>query len=106
MIGAARVRYVYSVLVLLLLLLQFQLWCGAGGLRGLEERESRLQASRDENRRLEARNRALEAEVDDLKSGLEAIEERARSDLGMIREGETFIQVVDTPETMNEALGR
>ena len=106
MIGAARVRYVYSVLVLLLLLLQFQLWFGAGGLRGLEERESRLQASRDENRRLEARNRALEAEVDDLKSGLEAIEERARSDLGMIREGETFIQVVDTPETMNEALGR
>lgn len=99
-------RYVYSVLVLLLLLLQFQLWFGAGGLRGLEERESRLQTSREENRRLEARNRALEAEVDDLKSGLEAMEERARSDLGMIREGETFIQVVDTPETMNEASGR
>ena len=100
------VRSLYFVLALLLVLLQFELWFGAGGLRGLEEREDRLDASREETRKLEARNRALEAEVDDLKSGLEAMEERARSDLGMIREGETFIQVVDTPETADETPGR
>ena len=95
-------RYVYSILIVLLVLLQFQLWFGEGGLRGLKRLENRLEASREQTHQLEARNKALEAEVDDLKSGLEAMEERARSDLGMIKEGETFIQVVDEPEEKME----
>ena len=95
-------RYVYSILTVLLVLLQFQLWFGEGGLRGLKRLENRLDTSREQTRQLEARNKALEAEVDDLKSGLEAMEERARSDLGMIKKGETFIQVVDEPEEKME----
>ena len=91
-------RYVYSILMVLLVLLQFQLWFGDGGLRGLKNLENRLETSREQTRELEARNKALGAEVDDLKSGLEAMEERARSDLGMIKQGETFIQVVDESE--------
>ena len=95
-------RYVYSILTVLLVLLQFQLWFGEGGLRGLKRLENRLDTSREQTRQLKARNKALEAEVDDLKSGLEAMEERARSDLGMIKKGETFIQVVDEPEEKME----
>lgn len=70
--------------------------------------ERELAEQREENERLLSRNRALQAEVEDLKEGIEAIEERAREDLGMIREGETFFQVVppdpaaDKPETDND----
>lgn len=99
-------RYLYFVLLSLLVLLQWALWFGEDGLRGLKESERRLEAAQEWTRKLEARNRALGAEVDDLKSGLEAIEERARSDLGMIGEGETFIQVVDEPRTADRETPR
>lgn len=84
-----------GVLLFLLLLLQGQLWLGQGSLVDLWRLQDAVEAQQDENRRVEERNTSLAAEVKDLKSGLEAIEERARSELGMIREGETFYQVTE-----------
>ncbi|MFN4148359.1 MAG: cell division protein FtsB, partial [Rhodocyclaceae bacterium] len=70
----------------------YPLWLGKGGLIRVWELERQLAAQREINQQLEARNAALEAEVRDLKSGLEAIEERARYELGLIKEGEVFVQ--------------
>lgn len=84
-----------GVLLLILLFLQGQLWFGQGSLPDLWRLKQAVEEQQRENRLLEERNAALAAEVKDLKSGLEAIEERARSELGMIREGETFYQVTD-----------
>lgn len=84
-----------GVLLILLLLLQGQLWFGQGSLPDLWRLKRAVEAQQQDNRQLEERNTALAAEVADLKSGLEAIEERARSELGMIRDGETFYQVTD-----------
>ena len=80
------------VLVALLAGLQYPLWFGKGGLLRVGELERQLTEQRELNQKLEARNASLEAEVRDLKSGLEAIEERARSELGLVKEGEVFVQ--------------
>lgn len=82
-------------MLLLLLALQYKLWFGDGGLIVVWRLGEQLEAQQQENRELRERNKALEAEVRDLKQGVAAIEERARSELGMIREGETFFQVVE-----------
>ena len=81
------------VLVALIALLQYPLWLGKGGWIRVWEYDRQLQAQREVNQKLEQRNAALDAEVRDLKSGYEAIEERARYELGMIKEGEVFVQV-------------
>jgi len=81
------------VLVALIALLQYPLWLGKGGWLHVREYDRQLQAQREVNQKLEQRNAALDAEVRDLKSGYEAIEERARYELGMIKEGEIFVQV-------------
>lgn len=88
-----------GTLLILLLVLQGQLWFGQGSLRDLWRLQAAVEAQQEENRQLAERNAALAAEVKDLKSGLEAIEERARAELGMIREGETFFQVIETSES-------
>ena len=80
-------------LVVLIALLQYPLWLGKGGWIRVWDYERQLQAQRQANQKLEQRNAGLDAEVRDLKSGLEAIEERARYELGMIKEGEIFVQV-------------
>jgi len=81
-------------LVGLLLLLQFRLWVGDGSLAEVWELHQAVAVQDAENLEMLARNDALEAEVKDLKKGKAAIEERARSELGMIREGETFYQII------------
>lgn len=86
------------MLVLLLALLawlQYRLWFGAGGTRQVAALQERVDQQRRQNEGLRDRNAALAAEVADLKSGEAAIEERARSELGMIKPGETFYRVVD-----------
>lgn len=88
-------KWIVAILLALLLVLQYQLWFGNGGLLRVWQLEQRIAEQKEENARLEERNKALEAEVRDLKQGLEAIEERARSDLGMIKKDETFFQVVE-----------
>jgi cell division protein FtsB len=80
------------VLVALLVLLQYPLWFGKGGLLRVRDMERQVAAQREVNQTLEARNASQEAEVRDLKSGYEAIEERARYELGLVKEGEVFVQ--------------
>lgn len=86
-------RLLVLALVLVLVLLQGRLWFSNDGLRKVWLLDSQVSERSEENRGLAARNAALEAEVLDLKQGLAAAEERARTDLGMIAEGETFFQV-------------
>jgi cell division protein FtsB len=85
-------RWPTWVLVALLILLQYPLWFGKGGLLRVREMERQVAAQREVNQSLETRNASQEAEVRDLKSGYEAIEERARYELGLVKEGEVFVQ--------------
>ena len=88
-------RQLALVLATLLLLIQYPLWFGKGSWFRVRQVEEQIEAQREVNRRLQERNAALEAEVRDLKVGLDAIEERARSELGMIKRDEIFFQVVE-----------
>lgn len=83
------------LLVAMLLVLQYRLWVGEGSLADLHLLKQDIERQKEELLQMQRRNQALQAEVDDLKKGLEAIEERARNDLGMVREGEIFYQIVD-----------
>lgn len=84
-----------GALAILLAALQVHLWTGKGGRRAVDGLAGQVAALRHENGGLKQRNDALAAEVEDLKSGEAAVEERARSELGMIRPGEVFYRVVD-----------
>lgn len=88
-------RLLALILLAVLLLLQIKLWVGDGGWREVEQLETSVGSQEAENRKLEQRNAALAAEVDDLKQGQAAVEERARAELGMIKPGETFYRVVE-----------
>ncbi|MGD2129368.1 MAG: cell division protein FtsB [Lysobacterales bacterium] len=87
-------RILLAILLILLAALQYKLWFGEGGYRDVQRLERRVEEQVQENEALAQRNRELEAEVEDLRQGLEAVEERARSELGMIKENEEFYQVV------------
>lgn len=88
-------RILVAILLILFLVLQYDLWVGEGSLATVWHLHNAIETQQTENEQLQARNKALEAEVRDLKTGLDAVEERARSELGMIKQDETFIQVVD-----------
>ncbi|MDF2181783.1 cell division protein FtsB [Neptuniibacter sp. CAU 1671] len=88
-------RWVLLLILLLFAGLQYRLWLGEANLRETWQLKAQIEQQVLDNARLIQRNSELEAEVKDLKRGLSAIEERARSELGMIREGETFIQLVE-----------
>ena len=75
--------------------LQFQLWVGDDSVRSLSLLEDQVAEQKSINMSLEDRNKQLEIEIVDLKTGVEAIEERARSELGMIEQGETFFLIVE-----------
>jgi cell division protein FtsB len=79
----------------LILLIQYPLWLGKGGWLRAWDVERQLEAQRAKNTRLEARNAGLAAEVRDLKQGTEALEERARYELGMVRNDEVFFHIVE-----------
>lgn len=82
----------------MLVVLQYRLWIADDGAREAWMLHQALREQTAENERLAERNAALGAEVEDLKSGLAAIEERARAELGMVRDGETFYHVVEPDE--------
>ena len=83
----------------LILLLQYPLWFGKGGWLRARELDRQVNAQKNSNDGLKRRNAGLEAEVKDLKNGLEAIEERARFELGMVKDNEVFFQVLEnTPQ--------
>jgi cell division protein FtsB len=88
-------RTIVFGLIALLALLQYPLWFGNGGVYALWKLKREIAAQREENAELRERNQALAADVIDLKQGLAAIEERARIELGMIKQGETFYQIVE-----------
>ncbi|MCU7936872.1 MAG: cell division protein FtsB [Candidatus Thiodiazotropha sp. (ex Dulcina madagascariensis)] len=87
-------RIVIAILIVLLLFLQYRLWVGEGSLAEVNNLEQEIKQLKQELVGLRERNSALQAEVEDLRSGQAAIEERARSELGMIKEGEIFYQVI------------
>lgn len=88
-------RLLALLLATLIALIQYPLWFGKGGWMRVWEVERQIQAQRETNQKLKARNAALDAEVRDLKQGLDAIEERARSELGMVREDEVFFHLLE-----------
>lgn len=88
-------KFVSIALAVLIALLQYPMWLGKGSWLRVWEVDRQLSAQRDTNRKLALRNEALDAEVRDLKQGLDAIEERARSELGMIKRDEVFFQLPD-----------
>ena len=90
-------RFLMVVLTVVLVLLQARLWLSNGGLREVWHLEAEVARRSEDNARLAARNSALEAEVRDLRQGTAAAEERARTELGMIHEGETFFQIAPAP---------
>ncbi|HEX4881856.1 MAG TPA: cell division protein FtsB [Porticoccaceae bacterium] len=87
-------RWLIAILLLLLLGLQYRLWWGEGGYRERARLERQVAAQQARNRELEARNQKLADEVEQLKSGV-GVEERARRDLGLVGEGETFYMLLD-----------
>ncbi len=90
-------RVLIAILLVALILLQFKLWLGEGGFSELGRLEERVSAQMDENLDLQQRNNELHAEVEDLRERLGAVEERARNELGLIKEDEEFYQVVPAP---------
>jgi len=88
-------RILGIVLAVLLVAIQYPLWFGKGGWLRVWELERQLAAQRESNSTLAGRNAAAAAEVSSLREGNEAIEERARSQLNMVKEGEVFFQFVD-----------
>lgn len=83
------------ILVSLFVLLQYDLWFSQSSLPSYWQLQQSIDQQRQNNQQLKERNASLEAEVKDLKTGLHAVEERARSELGMVKKGEVFIQVAD-----------
>ena len=92
-----RMRVVILVLFILLVLLQVKLWFGEGGFGDVARLETRVEEQRQRNVDLLQRNAELQAEVEDLRERLEAVEERARNELGLIKPEEKFYQVVPPP---------
>ena len=87
-------KVLIAVLVLIFITLQYKLWFGDGSLSEVVQLSRELETQKARLEELEKRNRMLEAQVLDLQNGLDAFEEKARNDLGMIKQGETFIQLI------------
>jgi len=90
-------RIIILILFVILILLQFKLWLGEGGFTEVARLETRVEDQRQQNEDLLQRNAQLQAEVEDLRDRLDAVEERARNELGLIKPDEEFYQVVPPP---------
>lgn len=99
-------RILIAILVVMLVLLQYKLWFGEGGFRAVARLEQRVVEQVEENEALEQRNNELQAEVEDLRVRLDAVEERARNELGLIKQDEEFYQVVPAPPVNGEGNGQ
>jgi cell division protein FtsB len=96
-------KVLIPVLIALLLSVQYRLWIGEGSIAHRVELQRKISHQQGENAALRERNRILALEVDALKSGYAAIEERAREQMGMIKEGETFFMIIDSDEKVPES---
>lgn len=89
------IRFFIIILIVFFLMIQFDIWLKDDGFYRLKELEQMIDSQVEENERLKLRNEQLEREIEELKSGTESIEEKARTDLGMIKEGEEFYLIVE-----------
>ena len=89
-------KKIIALLVVLLFLLQYKIWLGDGGIPEILQLENEVEVVQLQVDKLKERNQALDAEVQDLKKGMDAIEERARSELGMIAKDEVYYQVISS----------
>jgi cell division protein FtsB len=96
-------KFITVIMVMLLILLQYRLWTGNGSLIEVSLLRDEITNVKSENDRLKERNLSLTAEVFNLKQGHEAIEEIARSEMGMIKDGETFYQIIDSAEQQSNS---
>ena len=92
-------RWLALAFIALIVALQYPMWLGKGGWLQVREFDRQLAAQKEANAKLKVRNDALDADVRDLKAGVEAIEERARSELGMVKQDEVFFQLRQRPES-------
>jgi cell division protein FtsB len=88
-------KYIIVVIILLIVHLQYRLWVGDGSVAQIKEYQARLDVLKQKAKEKKERNEALYAEIQDLRKGEEAIEERARDEFGMVKENETFFQVIE-----------
>lgn len=88
-------KWLFGILFILLIVLQYRLWIGDGSLAHAHRLKDEIQQQQAENDRMLERNRILDVEVEELKTGLDTIEERARNDIGLIKKDETFFMVLD-----------
>ena len=95
-------KWLIATLLILLLFLQYRLWVGEGSLAEVSTLKREIAVQQQEVARRTVRNQALQAEVEDLRRGQGAIEERARNELGMVKEGEIFYQVIEPPSEKSE----
>ncbi|MCD6027426.1 MAG: septum formation initiator family protein [Solimicrobium sp.] len=91
-------RFIAITLAFLLVLIQYPLWLGKGGWLRVWDMEHQVDIAHGKIQELKARNAKLESEVKDLREGTDAVEERARLELGMLKKDEVFIQILDTPK--------
>ena len=96
-------KILITILILVLIGLQYKLWFGDGSLSEVVQLTRELELQKQKLEELESRNRILEAQVLDLQNGLDAFEEKARNDLGMIKQGESFIQLIPAQEATTDA---
>ena len=89
-------KWITVLLLVLLATLQYRLWFGKHSIPDYLERQEEVEHQRQQNENLRQRNSLLKADIDDLKIGMEAIEERARHELGLIKKGETFYRILPT----------
>ena len=89
------IRFFIIILIVFFLMIQFDIWFNDDGFYRVKELEQMIGSQVEENERLKLRNEQLEREIEELKSGTESIEEKARTDLGMIKEGEEFYLIVE-----------
>jgi cell division protein FtsB len=90
------VRFIVVILLVLLVMLQYRIWLGNGGLPQVLKLDGEIEQVQEQVEHLQERNQALDAEVLDLKTGLQAIEERARSELGMMHKDDVYYQVIES----------
>jgi cell division protein FtsB len=96
------VKIIALVLLVLLIWLQYKIWLQDGGIPEIIQLQQEVEQVGQEVKQLQERNQSLDAEVKDLKKGLDAIEERARSEMGMIKEGEIYYQVIEPKDDTQE----
>jgi len=99
-------RLITVTLVVFLALLQYRLWFGKNSVPDYFDLKDEMSRQQLANEKLTQRNKLLYADIDDLKSGLEAIEERARNELGLIKEGETFFRLIPSDKSSQKQLNK